>query len=167
MRKILGNGTLDNNQWRYDEKILAGSDGTHDEILIVNIHGSYHYNLEITSVLNQIQYQRYWICWIWVDRSSGDDETDLMTLFEKDRILYESKSDPCDPYNLELTSILSPISYQYSWSDFEKKKILGNMTLNDNQRRYDENESDGKMLAACNLFPLHIDNTRDPWDLSQ
>jgi hypothetical protein len=37
--------------------------------------------------LNQIPYQ---CCWIWVDRTPGDDGIDMRTPFEGDRMLDES-----------------------------------------------------------------------------
>ena len=142
-----------------------------DETLIGNTHDSYHYNLEITSILNHTLYQHYWTS---VYRPLGDDETDLMILFEKDRMLDESKNDPYDPYNLEMTSNLNPISCQCYWSDFEKKKSDGIDTRTpfeggkalDDRTFEDESESDeiyGKTLVGntqdqtYNLFPLN------PW----
>ena len=84
------------------EGILAGSGGICDEALIGNTHDPC--NLEMT----------------------------LVSKILCQRILDESRSGPCDPYNLEMTSVLSPMSCQCCWSDFEKKKKLGNDTLDDN-----------------------------------
>ena len=151
---MLGNGTLDDNQRRYDEN---ESDEIYDETLIDNPNGLYnlfplnswmiallndemglehrtlfdnthdHYNLEMTSISNQMPYQCYWIC---IDRSPGDDETDIRIPFKGgqtfDEMTLEDESDissnddvtlignPYDPYNLEMMiwmiSWISPLS---------------------------------------------------------
>ena len=85
----------------FGEGILIGSEGIYDEdgTLIGNICGLRPCNLEMTSILNQISYQRYWICWISVDRPPDNDEIDMMTLIDNIRDTY--------PYNLEMISVLN------------------------------------------------------------